>query len=508
MSKFHSMVSRREFMRALGLTGAGLGAAAVVAPAFHDVDELLSAPISGHKRPWWVKERDLFDPTTEVDWDAVKRFDRRLNGQTRYTWSKWPEFWARYQQADALRAPIRKRRLANQEPGYDLKYQALSAGNGTNQSNVPWNYAGISTTSKRSATPAELGLPKWTGTPEEAARLVRAATRFFGMSFVGFAELDSTWRDKLIVTHTTEGAEIDWGTAFHPSECRAYVYEDVPKAYEDEHVGKYVIPTKPISLISMAVTGAREARKCPSMISDGNRIPSENFHGAVQARLYNFLRTLGDYQLFGLGGHQEMASNTGCVDILTGIAENSRQNNFNVTPEMGPHYNPFHLMTDLPIAPTNPIDAGMFKFCAACGKCADFCPGPEGTISKAKAPSWDIPSKDGMVMQWHNPGVKNFWADSLECRDTRTKNDGCGVNGGGGRICYAVCVWGEDKAALAHNVVRATVSTTPLFNNFFAAMHDTFGYTVHDPDAWWDMSLPAFGMDTTVGAGKGGYYSH
>jgi hypothetical protein len=37
MSKFHSIVSRRDFMKVLGIAGAGLGATAATAPVFHDV---------------------------------------------------------------------------------------------------------------------------------------------------------------------------------------------------------------------------------------------------------------------------------------------------------------------------------------------------------------------------------------------------------------------------------------------------------------------------------------
>jgi hypothetical protein len=36
MSKFHSTLSRRDFMKALGVTGAGIGAGMAVSPAFHD----------------------------------------------------------------------------------------------------------------------------------------------------------------------------------------------------------------------------------------------------------------------------------------------------------------------------------------------------------------------------------------------------------------------------------------------------------------------------------------
>ena len=74
MSTFHSTVSRREFMKALGLSTAGLSAVAVSAPVFHDLDELMSSEASP-KKPWWVRTVDK--PTAEVDWDVTKRYDRR-----------------------------------------------------------------------------------------------------------------------------------------------------------------------------------------------------------------------------------------------------------------------------------------------------------------------------------------------------------------------------------------------------------------------------------------------
>ena len=82
MTTFHSMVSRRAFMKGLGLAGAGLGGASLISPQFHDIDELISSSNALQKRPWYVKERELFNPTEDVDWQMMKRYDRAGDGQS------------------------------------------------------------------------------------------------------------------------------------------------------------------------------------------------------------------------------------------------------------------------------------------------------------------------------------------------------------------------------------------------------------------------------------------
>ena len=75
MVKYHSTLSRRQFLKVLGLGGAGIGVAAVSPPPFRDFDEILSSPQSVWKRPAWVKT--VTNPTVEIDWELLKRFDYR-----------------------------------------------------------------------------------------------------------------------------------------------------------------------------------------------------------------------------------------------------------------------------------------------------------------------------------------------------------------------------------------------------------------------------------------------
>jgi len=73
--RYHSTLSKRDFMKALGLAHGSLLAAATARPLFHDLDEVVASPMAERKLPWWVKEADK--PTVEIDWSTMKRFDAR-----------------------------------------------------------------------------------------------------------------------------------------------------------------------------------------------------------------------------------------------------------------------------------------------------------------------------------------------------------------------------------------------------------------------------------------------
>jgi hypothetical protein len=80
MTRFHTTVSRREFMKGLGLAGSGLGAASVIGANFTDLDEMVVANNAGIGNPWWVQEREAYNPTNGVDWDFIKPFAPDFQG--------------------------------------------------------------------------------------------------------------------------------------------------------------------------------------------------------------------------------------------------------------------------------------------------------------------------------------------------------------------------------------------------------------------------------------------
>jgi len=200
---------------------------------------------------------------------------------------------------------------------------------------------------------------------------------------------------------------------------------------------------------------------------------------------------------------------TAPATALTGVGELARQGNYANSLELGPNYNPLTLLTDLELAPTKPIDAGMWRFCHDCAICAKQC--PSGSISLEKKPSYDIPPIEGRESITSQPGPKAFWWNCVSCINYFSEFDGCapktvlGNDHGGGRSCYAVCPFGEDRAAMAHNLIRTTTAFTGVFNGFFSSMADVFGtgQAALRPDDWWDMALPAHGSPTHIRATKG-----
>ena len=98
--KYHSTLSKRMVMKLLGLADAG-----------RDMDEVISSPQAQWKRPWWV--RRVKEPTIEVDWDRMQRFD------VRHTY---------YESTDAKadRANQEKQWILENRPNYSLKDRALN----------------------------------------------------------------------------------------------------------------------------------------------------------------------------------------------------------------------------------------------------------------------------------------------------------------------------------------------------------------------------------------------
>ena len=464
MSNFHSTVSRRDFMKGLGLAGAGVGMASLVSPAFHDLDELVSAPESGWKRPWWVKSID--EPTVEIDWSQVKSYDARNKPKTaREVWAANKKEKIAQGMVDWIRAktnPDWKYDGWIERGGYPGSTRELAlegaTGFGSFYTNpTPSKFLGWGKDSK-TLTPAQLGVPKWQGTPEENLQMMRVVTRLFGGVDVGVVPLDENCK-KL----------------FHSNVAS---FEDVDDPYET--TTKKVIPISAASQYkSVLVWTNQQARDItnhtPNALGAASMGLAYANYFATRGRIQEFLRGLG-YEGLDVGGF----SFSNPFGVLSGHGENTRTSTIMTSPEHGNTLRAVdRIVTNLPLAPTGPIDGGIRRFCYTCKKCAELC--PFSSLSMDTEPSWERPSDQ-------YPGGFKAWVwDASSC-------PWCNA-------CMTTCVFSKQNLSGIHDIVKGIVGTTSIFDGFFRDMDVAFGYTLKDPESWWEQDYqqqPVYGIDRAV----------
>ena len=465
MSNFHTTVNRRDFMKLLGVTGTGLGlgAAATINPTFHDFDEVISSPWGNVKKPWWVKAREFGDTSQEMDWSIYKRFDPDANGMT-------PSMIKRYGQEEfsklqQLRSNIEAEHIANKTPGFDIRARAMYQN--LHREGISSGFLGY----QKSPTPESWGekaspkitTSRWEGTPEENSKMMLAILKLRGASQVGFTELD----DKSTrFIYAREGK-------------KEYTFEDVDQAYEN--TTKRVVPNKCRYVISYAVPMSEELiRRMPSALAEGAVFMGYSLGRIVNSGISEYLRGIG-YQ--GLGAGDNSFKVHPAFAIWTGIGEPSRMHQNMITPELGTSQRTFALVTDLPLAPTPPIEMGAHKYCFTCKKCAEACPG-EALDKEESEPTWDTKFGDSNMA-----GQKAFPFSFTNCNTFwYNVSTGCG-------ICMARCPYSHKNDGTIHDAVLGTIAVTPAFNGFFRKMDDVFGYGYEqDQNSWFDLPPRIYGM--------------
>jgi len=455
MSEEKKRVSRRDFLRLAGLSaGVGLAAPRLKGMAEPKAGATYADPAARPNRPWWVKTVE--EPTIEINWDKMERFNEQMGsvrgpGMAKYVGQDEVD---RLKKVNAQRTT--ERILAN-EPGYSLKDQALYSSHGVR---VGRSYLGP----QKAATPEDRGVPKWQGTPEEAARMLRVALRHYGAAQVGFVELDDKTR-KLVYSHDPDGKEL--------------IFTDDAAASETDDA-RY-IPNQAKWVVVYTVRMSTETlKRAPTPVGAQTTSLAYNRSENIQAQLQEFLRGLG-YQ--GLGESSTNALTIApAMAVMSGLGELGRINRL-ITPEFGPMVRIFTLITDLPVATDKPINAGITEFCKTCKKCAEAC--VPGALSLETEPTWEVQGG------WNNPGHKTWYENSVKCltywREEVQTN--CGT-------CFAVCPFAKEDKAWIHQWVKGGIASVPALDGFVRSMDDTFGYGQKDPESWWNEDLPEYGIDT------------
>ncbi|MFP3854602.1 MAG: reductive dehalogenase, partial [Anaerolineales bacterium] len=325
---------------------------------------------------------------------------------------------------------------------------------------IPVTFLGNPTTK----TPEEQGIPKWEGTPEENARMIRVAARWFGASEAGFVKV--TEKTKKLFWASKGGKE--------------YVFEDVDAP--DETESKKVFPNKDLWAIVYTVPQSMILTQRASQFG-GFGTPVGNAYAKcvfIESRMVDFIHALG-YQ--HMGGGTTGIGPSPAWGVMAGLGELSRTNRL-VSPKYGNAIRTNLVMiTDLPLAESKPIDAGIWKFCHTCKKCGELC--PSNAICMDDEPSWETASACNTY------GVKAFHDDGVKCFEQ--------LMGHGCTICHAVCPYNKMDEAVVHDLVKMTISKAPVFNGVIRNLDDAFGYGYQpNGEDFWQMEqdeFPLYGLD-------------
>ncbi len=463
-------LTRREFLRDLGLLGAGITIGpGMIDPEFMTIEQMDDSWKPGPSaRPAWVKTVDK--PTTEVDWAKLQRYSevKTLRHEPQYIEKD------RYTKLAQLQSENLASWLKQNKPGYSLRDVALQAAVGVGSGAQSF----LGPDEKSITTPDKRGVSKWTGSPEDASQMVTAALRHMGAATVGFVQLDTATTEKLIYSNDPDGKEM--------------VISDVEQPAENDK--QRIIPKKARWVITYTVQMSQETlKRAPTILGALTTNLTYTRNRNIQLRLQTFLRTLG-YMALGEASTNALGI-APAFGVMSGLGELSRYNRL-ITPEYGPMVRVFKVLTDLQLAPTKPIDAGLLEFCKACKKCAEAC--PSKALSFDTEPSWEI--KGG----WNNPGHKAWFEDSVKCVNyQRSVGTNCG-------ICFAVCPFASKTKAFMHEFRNAMAATVPVFDGVLKSMDDLLygnpgatGIPQKDVASWWNLDLPDYGIDTTQGRRDG-----
>ncbi len=290
-------------------------------------------------------------------------------------------------------------------------------------------------------------VPRWEGTPEEAAKIIRKAAKYFGAHDVGFTTLDKRW----FYTHSRYGKPLEFSEGLDEG-----VVTDEKAVFPLSH--KHVIAlTVPMEF--------EEFMHAPTQLEVTTNMGYSRMH-ILAGQLAEFIR--------GLGWHATPCGNDTAISvpiaIQAGLGHMSRMGRL-ITWDRGPLVRILKIFTDLPLPQSELADPAILQFCEDCEKCAKHCPSqaiPRG------------PRTYDPVCSANNPGFLKWYGDEEACLDYWNEV------GSACSICFRTCSFTK-KQGLLHDVVKWFIRNVPQLNKFMVFMDEMLGYgTRHDPDKYWD----------------------
>jgi len=286
---------------------------------------------------------------------------------------------------------------------------------------------------------------------QEATKVVKRASNFYGADLVGIAPYDERW------------VYSKWYDAYDA------LYQRGPAIHSDAKM-----PFKPKSVIAVAFEMDYDAIKTPGALCD-SAVGLEYSHMTeVTHKIAVFLNELG-YRAIPAGNDIGLSIPTA---IQAGLGEQSRMGTL-ISKEYGSRVRLAKVYTDLELVPDKPIRFGVEEFCEKCMKCADLC--PSNAISKDKKTSWE-PKTTASASS--HPGVKKWFQDSEKCVSQWEKT------GVGCSVCLSVCPYNK-LDTWVHDVAKIAVGV-PVGRDIARQMDEAFGYgsiNAENVDKFWNKEI-------------------
>lgn len=262
--------------------------------------------------------------------------------------------------------------------------------------------------------------------PEQMSRNIKRAARYFGADLVGICQVHPNW----VYSH-----EFNTITREHyPMELPEGCHNVIVLAIAMDYKGIQMSPTP----VEGGIVG---------------------FGYSMMAFVTNlmaaFIRGLG-YRAIPSGNDTALSVP---LAMAAGLGETGRLG-FLITEKFGPRVRLCKIFTDLPLSYDTYRPFGVKEFCEVCKKCATKCP------------SQAIPHDD-MTTEGHNSsnqsGTLKWYVNAEKCFAFWAKNRSDCAN------CIRVCPFNKPSGVI-HDLSRAIIRKTPLFNRFLLRIDDILGY--------------------------------